>query len=186
MRMVQTTSDTSQDNWDWKNDSAFLEQLSRDLRHQAISRLKSGTRAISVSSLVQESLVKLLKSNGLNRPEDRSYLYAFASRAMRYVIVDHIRACKTQKRDRNHVETNLDLLVGAIESNQIDVLAIHEALEVLAIRERRQAQIVEMKFFAGFTVAEIAEHFGLPVTTIESDWKKAKKFLTRLLYHEIE
>lgn len=167
--------------WDWKADERFVEQLREDLRRQAIVRIRSGIRAISVSSLVQESLVKLLASKRLRHPEDRSYLYAMAARVMRHVIVDHVRAEQALKRRPNPTSANLDAFAGAVESNHIEILAIHEALEQLSDRHPRQAQVVEMKFFAGCTMPEIADHLDLALSTIEGDWRQAKDFLTGFL-----
>ncbi len=167
--------------WDWKSDTQFLEQLSQDLRRLAMTRIQTGVRAISVSSLVQESLVKLLDAKCLRHPEDRRYLYALAARAMRFVIVDHVRAQQAIKRRRSKVTTDMDLLSEAVESNNLDILAIHEALELLADRQPRQAQVVEMRFFAGCTMPEIAEQLGLGLSTVERDWTEAKKYLTNFL-----
>lgn len=169
--------------WDWKEDAAFVEQLTQDLRRQAVARIGSGVRAISVSSLVQESLVKLLEAKRIRHPEDRRYLYSLAARAMRFVVVDHLRAQQALKRGRGKAVSNLDLLVGVAESNGIDILAIDEGLEELAKRNERQAQIVEMKFFAGCTMPEIAQHLGFGLSTVENDWTEAKKFLIKFLRH---
>lgn len=177
------TSEAERLSWDWKEDEVFVHQLREDLRRQAILRIRSGIRAISVSSLVQESLVKLLDAKCLRHPEDRSYLYAMAARVMRHVIVDHVRAQQALKRRQNPATTNLDALSGAVESNHIDILAIHEALEQLSSRQPRQARVVEMKFFAGSTMDEIADHLSLGRSTVEGDWTKAKQFLTRFLSH---
>ena len=167
--------------WDWKEDARFIEQLRHDLRRQAMARIRSGIRAISVSSLVQESLIKLLDAKCLRHPEDRRYLYALAARAMRFVIVDQVRAQQALKRRQNQAATNMDLLIGAVESNNIDILAIHEALEHLSNGQPRQAQVVEMKFFAGCTMPEISDHLGLGLSTVENDWTEAKKFLSKFL-----
>jgi len=176
-----TPTKHSQRSWDWKSDASFLEQLRKDLRRQATARIRSGIRAISVSSLVQESLIKLLDAKCLRHPADRQYLYALAARAMRFVIVDHVRAQQALKRRMQQANTDLDLLAGIFESNHIDILAIHEALEHLAGNQPRQAQVVEMKFFAGCTMPEIAEHLGLGISTVENDWTAAKKYLCRFL-----
>jgi RNA polymerase sigma factor (TIGR02999 family) len=167
--------------WDWRSDAAFLERLLCDLRQQATLRIRSGIRAISVSSLVQESLIKILDADCLRDPADRRYIYALAARSMRFVIVDHVRAQQTLKRGEGRTKTNMDLLTGAVESNHLDILAIHEALEVLGQRHARQAQVVEMKFFAGCTMPEIAEHLGYGLSTVEHDWKEAKAFLIDFL-----
>lgn len=167
--------------WDWKSDATFLEQLLGDLRKQATLRIRGTIRCISVSSLVQESLVKILDANCLNHPEDRRYIYALAARAMRFVIVDHVRAQQTLKRGEGRTITNTDFLTEAVDSRQLDILAIHEALQNLAERHPRQAQVVEMKFFAGCTMSEIADQLSYGLSTIENDWKEAKAFLTRFL-----
>lgn len=174
-------TDFHEPSWDWKSDPEFLEQLLSDLRRQAAVRIRCGVRAISVSSLVQESLIKILDASLLEHPDDRRYIYSLAARAMRFVVVDHVRAQQTLKRGQGRTKTNVDSLSGVIEANHLEILAIHEALEELAKRDERQARVVEMKFFAGCTMPEIAEHLGYAVSTIELDWNKAKQFLLRFL-----
>lgn len=165
----------------WKADNEFCEQLRNELRQQAAIRLSAGVRAISASSLVQESILRLLSAKCLERPKDRRHLYALAAQAMRYVIVDHIRYKSTRKRKSNFVEANLDLLVGIFESQNLDPLEIHEGLEQLQARKPRQAQVVDMKFFAGYKMPEIAKHLGVGLSTVENDWTEAKQFLLRFL-----
>lgn len=169
-------------NWDWKADPEFVEELGQDLRKKAIAQLRSGIRAISASSLVQESLVRLLRAGCLKKPTDRGYVYTLAASIMRKVVVDHVRAATAQKRGgNNRFVSDHDFVVTAIEKDDIDILALHEALEELTRRNPRQAQVVDLKFFYGCGMPEIANHLGFGLSTIEKDWTEAKLWLFAFL-----
>lgn len=167
--------------WDWRSDDQFVEKLTRDLRRQAVVRLRSGLRDISTSSLVQESLLRLLKAGCLRRTSDRASVYAIAYKAMRCLIVDHVRAKNALKRKARRIDSCLDLVAEALEQEQIDVLALHEALEELAKTDGRKATVVDLKFFGSFTMPEIADTLGIGLSTAESDWTTACQWLRRFM-----
>lgn len=183
--MIETRTHMSEREWNWKSDPDFLLQLTKDLRRLAVARLRSGDRAISLSSLVQESLVKLIDAKCLNKTEDRGYVYAMAARVMRNVMVDHIRARNALKRRGKQTMIELDRAIGFDGAKDLEILAVHEALERLSERNPRQAQVVEMKFFADYSMKEIAKYLGFAKSTVESDWTEAKKFLARILTCEV-
>lgn len=167
--------------WDWRADAEFLAELSLDMRRLAVRRLQSGVRDLSVSSLVQESLVRLLKSGNLQTAQNRAYVHAAAARAMRFVIVDHVRARSAVKRSGTRETLVLDKVVDTLERQHLDILALNEALECLAEMSERQAAVVELKFFGSLTMPEVANALGLSIGTVEADWAAARSWLYQFL-----
>ena len=173
--------ESAEANWDWRQDSEFLAQLSLDMRRLAVRRLQSGVRDLSVSSLVQESLVRLLKSGNLQTAQSRAYVHAAAARAMRFVLVDHVRATSAAKRNPAQETLVLDKMVDTLQRNQLDILALDEAMQCLSKISERQATVVELKFFGGLTMPEVANALGLSLGTVEADWKTARNWLYQFL-----
>jgi RNA polymerase sigma factor (TIGR02999 family) len=103
---------------------------------------------------------------------------------MRRILVDHARRKLSQKRGGGirRIELEDDLCVS--NRNNEDILAIEEALEKLAELDPRQAQIVELRFYGGMTVAEVAEVLGVSKRTVESDWTMLRAWLRRELSGE--
>jgi RNA polymerase sigma factor (TIGR02999 family) len=100
---------------------------------------------------------------------------------MRRVLVDHARRKKAVKRDAGSGEPVSVSVVASPkrEADQVDVLALNAALTALAELDPRQAEIVEMRFFAGLTVEEIAEVLEISPATVKRDWSTAKMWLRR-------
>lgn len=132
------------------------------------------------TALVNEAILRLGDGDG-PRWNDRRHFVATAARAMRRVLVDYARARLADKRGGG-VPRALDVeAVGAGEGDAVDLLALDEALSRLDTLHERQARVVELRFFAGFTVAETAEHLGVSERTVELDWSVARAWLKREL-----
>src|SRR5918994_1371434 len=113
---------------------------------------------------------------------DRDHFVALAARAMRMVIVDHWRRKQARKRDpQAPVSASLDDVAAVDALPPIDILALDEALRRLSELDARQAQIVELRFFGGLTLDEIAAMFGVSERTVKREWQKARTFL----YHAL-
>src|SRR5262249_58331303 len=117
----------------------------------------------------------------LRQAPTRCWLFATASRAMRQVLIDHARSRGAEKRAGQRDRVALDEVLVHCAGQGLEVLAVHEGLEQLAGLHPRQAQVVEMRFFGGFSVAEIAEALGASVSLVESDFRKARAFLRACL-----
>jgi len=115
--------------------------------------------------------------------EDRAHFFAVAATAMRQILVNHARATNADKRGGGAKAVALDNDVadpdaaGGGAAGQIDVLALHEALEELERIDQRKHRVIELRFFAGLTVEEIAQAMDLSKTTIESEWRAARAWL---------
>ncbi len=129
------------------------------------------------TALVNEAVLRLLGPGALAGAQGRGQLLAAAARAMRQVLVDHARRRAADKRGGGRERLPLDDVLDHFAEQRLDLLAVHEALDRLAGLHERQAQVVELRFFGGYTVEEIAEQLGVSASTVESDFRKATAFL---------
>lgn len=137
-----------------------------------------GSRRTSLHTtvLVHEAYLKLNRQ-GLDVSQRGSFL-ALAAKAMRHVLVDHIRARHAEKRGGDQVRVTLhtDIPLDG-HSEQIDLLDIERGLQALEALDPRLVTVVECRFYAGMEFQEIATHLGLTERTIHRDWRKARAFL---------
>lgn len=120
-----------------------------------------------------------LKSAGNEAALHRAQFFAHASKVMRSVIVDHIRERRADKRGGG---AQVTLSTTALEQlAPPDVLRLDDVLQMLARADGRAHQVVEMRFFGGLELEEIAELLGVSVPTIKRDWRKARAFLFEAL-----
>ena len=149
----------------------------RSLARQRLSRA-STDGALNTTALVHECYLRLSNVGRLTL-DDRSHFLGYAARVMPSVIVDFARERLSQRRGAGASFVTVDTDIPDHESvNAEELLRIEEALQELAQSEQRLVQVVEMKFFAGFTVEEIAESLGIAVRTVRRDWDKARLLLS--------
>ena len=129
------------------------------------------------SALVHEALIRLLSGDALADLPDRRHLFTAAARAMRQVLVDHARRLRARKREGARVRVPLDEALAYFEDQHLDVTALHEAIDHLAREHPRPAQVVDLRFFSGLSVPEVAELLGVSDTTAEGDWRFARAWL---------
>jgi RNA polymerase sigma-70 factor, ECF subfamily len=156
-----------------------LERVYDELRRVA-SRLMQRERAdhtLSPTAVVHEAVIRLLGDAVLDRAPDRGFLFASAARAMREVLIDHARRRATDRRGGGRRRVALDAVVDYFERQSLDLVAVHEALDRLAERDERQAQVMTLRYFGGMTVAEVAAALGTSVVTVERDWRVARAWL---------
>ena len=154
-----------------------------ELRKLARSRLRDGGRntMLETTALVHESYLRFLNSGQL-RIEDRKAFFAYASKVMRSVIIDSVRERQAERRGGDLLELTLDTHLEAnLPAGEAEILHIHEALLALEKAEPRLAQVVEMRYFGGYTEQEIAETLGLTERTVRRDWDKARLLLMAAL-----
>lgn len=153
------------------------QELRRLAGHQ-IRGERSG-HVLQTTALVHEAFLKLVDLElGFN---DRVHFFAMASRLMRRVLVDLARERRAAKRGGDAVVMELDEERYAGSTPRSDILDLDRAIDELAERDPRKARAVELKFFAGLTLAEIAEVLEISHATVERDLKMAKAWLTRRL-----
>jgi RNA polymerase sigma factor (TIGR02999 family) len=148
------------------------------LRELASARLHEGgghAGGINTTQLVHESYLRLARSARL-RPETRREFFAYAARVMREFIVETLR--RPRAGEPLMLDTASEL---ALSPDADEVLRVHEALAALQAAEPRLAQVVEMRYFGGYTEVEIGEVLGLTERTVRRDWDKARLLLLALL-----
>jgi RNA polymerase sigma-70 factor (ECF subfamily) len=148
----------------------------KDLRRLARHYLAAERRdhTLQATALVHEAYLRINMQTEFQW-QNRSHFFAMAARAMRRVLVDHARGVKAVKREGAKVSLESALLCSAEQS--VHMLALDEALERLALLDARQARIVEMKFFGGLSVEEIAQLLNISVRTVKRDWTHARAWL---------
>ncbi len=150
------------------------------LRQLASRRLgAAGSRKLQVdpTDIVHETFVKLCAAGVLEEDERGTGEYlAIAATALRHVLVDMFREHEAAKRgaDRQRVTLTGELVA---DREEVDLLALDEALTKLEGRSPRQARIVELRFFAGLSVDETAAALGVAPRTVDGDWRMAKAWL---------
>jgi RNA polymerase sigma factor (TIGR02999 family) len=138
---------------------------------------ESPGHTLSATALVHEAYLELFKTDA-NAWTDRHRFYAYAASAMRTILIDHARAQLTDKRGGSLVQVNLDDVPDyALAVSHEQVLSIDRALTELGEVNPRAARVVELKFFGGLGLEEIAAAEEMNERTVRRDWKLARAFL---------
>ena len=156
-----------------------------DLRQLAAGRMRDERldHTLSATGLVHEVSMKILR-DGRVPVTSRGKFFAYASKAMRHLLIDHARHRGRQKRGGDRKRVALDQANFPCEQPRQDVLALHQAVEVLARLRPRQARVVKMRFFAELTTAQIAQQLGISRATVKRDLIAAKSWLLRELMRQ--
>jgi RNA polymerase sigma factor (TIGR02999 family) len=172
---------------EWRRgDEAALERLIpavyQELHRVASAHLRSerSNHTLQTTALVHEAYVRLV---GLDRMtlQNRTHFFAMAARLMREILVDHARRKLALKRGGGATVIALDDVAVGDENAFIDVLALDEALTELASLDQRLSRVVELRYFAGLTIAETADALGVSSATVERDWTVARAWLLQRL-----
>jgi RNA polymerase sigma factor (TIGR02999 family) len=142
-----------------------------------LMRRERADHTLSPTGVVHEAVIRLLGDAIFDKAADRSYLFASAARAMREILVEHARRRAAGRRGGGRRRVSLDRVVESFEAKELDVIALHEALDRLAEWNQRQSQVITLRYFGGLTMAEIAESLGVSVVTVERDWRLARAWL---------
>ena len=162
-------------------DRSALDQLVpavyRELRAIAARFLNNERRehTLQPTALVHEAYMRLAGQSGL-RWESRAHFLGIAAQMMRRVLVEHARRRLAAKRLDGLVRVTLDdeRIGGA---RDVEVVALHDALDALARKDERLARVVELRYFGGLTGAETAEVLGVGTATVDRDWRTARAWL---------
>jgi RNA polymerase sigma factor (TIGR02999 family) len=141
-------------------------------RHQGAS--------ISPTTLLHEAYLGISGRDAVF--PDRERFMGYAARVMRGLIIDFVRERRALKRGSAYQITELPTEVGAIAGNEeAQLTRLSDALDDLALREPRLAEVVDLRYFCGFTFEEIATQRGTSVRTVQRDWEKARLILFDVL-----
>ena len=140
-------------------------------------RAQSAEHTLQPTALVNEAFLKLASSDAKGF-ESREHFISVAARAMRQILVDYARNKRAQKRGGGQKPVTLSGVAADTDaSSVIDLIALDSALTALAKLNERHARVVELRYFGGLTVPEIAKVTGASVATIERDWRGARAWL---------
>ena len=188
---VRRTDDVTTLLMEWqRGDAAALERLLplvyADLRKVARAHLRreQAGHSLQPTALVHEVYLRLVGLERL-RVESRTHFLALAARLMRQILVDHARRKRAGKRGGAVTVVGLDVLPARAEPSigaaDADILALDRALEELASFDPQQCRLVELKFFAGLSIEEMAETLGISTATVEREWVFARAWLYQRL-----
>lgn len=158
--------------------TALFEALYAELHRLAESHLHRAGRQITLgtTTLLHEAYLEIAQRDALAFP-DRRHFFAYASRAMRGLVIDYVRQRLAQKRGGELTFTTFDDGIAAVAAGTTEVERIGAGLDVLDRLDPALAQLVDLKFFCGLTFAEIAEMRGVSERTVQRDWAKARVLL---------
>jgi RNA polymerase sigma-70 factor (ECF subfamily) len=172
---------------DWARSE--LISLVYDQLRQVATRLMRRERTdhtLSPTAVVHEAVIRLLGDAVFDKAADRNYLFASAARAMREVLIDHARRRAADRHGGGRRRVPLDRVVDYFEGQELDVIAVHEALDRLAELNERQGQVMTLRYFGGLTVPEVAAALEVSVVTVERDWRLARAWIRGQLGGEDE
>lgn len=163
---------------------ALFAALYRELHRLARKQLFANASGLTLgaTTLLHEAYLDLSR-RGVSFP-DQARFFAYAARAMRGLIVDHVRERRALKRGGEFHLTTLDADKADAAQPADDLQPLSEALDALAQSDAALAELVDLKFFCGLGFAEIAAMRGVSERTVQRDWAKARLFLHELLRDE--
>jgi RNA polymerase sigma-70 factor (ECF subfamily) len=153
-----------------------------ELRRIADSYLRRErpSHTLQPTALIHEAFLRLAEAGNLQF-ESRKHFFALAAQLMRRILVDHARSVKAVKRGGEAVKTSLHSVEGYQPEFADQFLVVHEALDQLAELSPRKAQIIELRYFAGLNLEEIADIVGVSTTTTHREQRLAEAWLTEKL-----
>jgi RNA polymerase sigma factor (TIGR02999 family) len=155
----------------------LLLQAVYDELHRIAERLMRRERAghtLGPSALVDEAVIRLIKGKAFDRIESRGTLLGLATLVMRHILVDHARKRGLKGMVRVPL---MDDILTIFERRHLDVIALNEALDQLSVLNKRQCEVIELRFFAGLSMPEVAASLKVGLGTVERDWRFARAWL---------
>ncbi len=158
-------------------DPRLLDLLEARLRALAAARMRSERpdHTLHPTELVNEAYIRIAGRDGAW--ENRAHFFGAAVEAMRRVLTDHARKRAAEKRGGGVERVTFQDLDVVSEEPDTDVLALSEALEALAAEDTRLAEVVRLRYFGGFSIAEVADLRGVSPATVKRDWTYARAWL---------
>jgi RNA polymerase sigma factor (TIGR02999 family) len=145
---------------------------------KAQRRRWDGNHTLNTTVLVHEAYLKLVDQERAEW-EDRSHFFAVAALAMRHILVNYARRTKAARRGGGAEPLPLDEGILMDEGVADEILALNDSLEELARRSSRQAKVVELRFFVGLSVQEVAQALDISPATVKRDWQLASAWLKK-------
>src|SRR5690606_6877668 len=159
---------------------AVFEALYPELRRLAGSRMAGRDSTLTPTVLVHELFLRISQGAPLS-VVDRQHCFAASSRAMRWILVEHVRQRATDKRRGDQSMVNLDDSIPYAPQARTSMLALEQGLQALEAISPQRRQIVELRWLAGMEFAEIASTLGISERTVYREWDRARAFLQAML-----
>lgn len=182
---MSATHDITQLLVEWGNgDKGALDKLAPlvegELHRLAHAHLRGERHdnLLQTTALVNEAFLGLVGQSPVDW-RDRAHFFAFAAGVMRHILLNYARARNTLKRGGDVVHVNLDKVAVVSAEKSAELIALDEAMTLLAAKDPRASQVVELRYFGGLTIKETAAVLGVSPATVEVDWDFAKTWLLR-------
>lgn len=183
--MTPSSNNVTQMLHDWsKGDQKILDRLIpivyEELRRQATRYLRRERpgHTLQTTALIHEAYIRLIDQKSV-RWQNRAHFFAISAQLMRRILVDHARSRQAAKRGGSDIKLPLEEAMIVSQGREVNLVALDEALERLAVIDPQQSRVVELRFFSGLSVEETAEVLGVSPRTITRDWNVAKAWLRR-------
>ena len=151
----------------------------RRLAHRYMSRERPG-HTLQTTALVNEAYLRLVDQSEV-RWQNRAHFFAVSAQLMRHILVDYARQKRYAKRGGGARKVDLSEAATVSEERAAEVVALDEALSGLAEIDRRKSQVVELRYFGGLSLEEVAEVLQVAPITVRREWEAAKAWLYREL-----
>jgi len=157
---------------------ALFEAVYVDLRHLARRYLRDErpNHTLQPTALVHEAYVRLIGGEPIAW-QNRAQFFSVAAQVMRHVLVDHARRHRAGKRHHRTVRVSIEDVVDQVTDQNIDLVSLDDALERLTALDAEQGRVVELRYFGGLTIPEIADVLDVAEITVSRRWKTAKAWL---------
>lgn len=161
--------------------SQLAERVYSELHRIAVNAMRSEVRGHTLrpTELVHEAFMRLTHNQSIDW-QSRAHFFATAATTIRRILIDHARARKARKRDHGLLVT-MDNPSNSGTLDPLDLLALDEALQELDAIAPRQGKVVELRFFGGLDINEIAQVLVVSPATVKRDWIFARAFLLNIL-----
>ncbi len=167
--------------------NAILPLIYNELRRLARYHLRQQrpNHTLQTTALVHEAYLRLAREKSLV-VENRTHFLGVAGQLMRWILVDYERKRRTAKRGAGATSLSLDgpLAASQLGAPEIDLLALDSALDKLAKLDEQQSRIIELRYFAGFSIEDTAEYLGISPATVKRSWTSARAWLLREMKQE--
>ena len=157
---------------------ALFEKVYGELRGLAKNYLQDerSNHTLQATALVHEAYVRLVGSDQIEW-QNRAQFFSIAAQVMRHILVDHARRYSSEKRGSGERKLSLDEAVSFAEERDVNLVALDDALTNLAVLDDEQSRIVELRFFGGLSIPEIASVLDISETSVSRKWSTAKLWL---------
>lgn len=149
----------------------------------AYMRRENHDHTLQTTALINETFLQLVDQSRV-RWQNRAHFYGIAAQLMRRILLSHARHKNREKRGGGAYKVSLSEVDMMSEERSAELLALDEALQRLSALDARKGRVVELKYFGGLSVKEIAEVLGVSPVTVARDWEMARAWLARELGHE--